>query len=592
MPPASGNYTIAVNELTGAGDGKTLTLANDINSNTTGTITVSSTSSDTLAFSSSFQLGNSTTTINLNGANVVLNGINNDNNGYDNLYVASSTGNTLTINGQIYTEGNGNGNRNVTVQVNSGVLILNTTVAEKGSTNAGLNINLSGGTLDLQDNPGITGPDGSAGYVTLSSGTLNNISGSALTLSGNPGVNLNGSFTFGTTASTGTNNLNLGTGIVTLSASPTITLLGSGTLTLAGAMQSTTNGFTEAGTGTLALSGSNLYTGATTITGGRLLLNNAFAAQDSIVTISAGTGATGANNGLQFNAGLGDAFTIGGLSGASNEALLDTSGSAVALTVGNNNNTATYSGILSGGGSLIKTGTGTQTLTGVNTFTGATTINAGTLTIGAAGDLNSGSYAANISDSGTFNYNSSMAQTLSGTISGLGALIDSGAGTLTLTSSNSYSGGTTLSGGTLDFANNSLGSAGAITVNGGTLQWASGNTQDISSRLTLVNGGSATLDTQGNNVTLATGFGGNTSSSLTKIGSGTLTLSGANTYSGGTTISAGTLDFDQRFARAWEYHGNGGTIQWASGNTQRIFPPAATSSSADGTVRWTPRRTM
>ncbi len=137
-----------------------------------------------------------------------------------------------------------------------------------------------------------------------------------------------------------------------------------GVLGGAGTNQNLLN-LTLTGSGTLTLSGSNTFSGVTSINAGALQLSNVSAAQNSIVAINAGTGTTGTNNGLLFTSGLGDAFTIGGLSGSSNEALLDTAGNAVALTVGNGNDTGmNYSGILSGSGSLIKTGTGTQTLSG------------------------------------------------------------------------------------------------------------------------------------------------------------------------------------------------------------------------------------
>ena len=75
---------------------------------------------------------------------------------------------------------------------------------------------------------------------------------------------------------------------------------------------------------------------------------------------------------------------------------------------------------------------------------------------------------------------------------------------------------------------------------GGTLQWASGNTQDVSSQfIAMASGQTAILDTNGNDVTLASAISGG--GSLTKAGSGTLTLTGADTVSGDTTVSGGAL---------------------------------------------------
>ena len=92
-------------------------------------------------------------------------------------------------------------------------------------------------------------------------------------------------------------------------------------------------------------------------------------------------------------------------------------------------------------------------------------------------------------------------------------------------------------------------SSGSVALGGGTLQYACGNTQDISSRL-LLPSGTATIDTNGNNVTFASSFGGG-SGSLVKIGSGAIALTPANTFTGNTTINGGTLQLNVQ--------GNGGS---------------------------------
>ena len=108
-----------------------------------------------------------------------------------------------------------------------------------------------------------------------------------------------------------------------------------------------------------------------------------------------------------------------------------------------------------------------------------------------------------------------------------------------MTGVNTYAGGTTVTGGLVNFATASNFGSGQITLNGGGLQWATGTTTDISARLAPLGAGGGTFDTNGNNVTLATPIAG--AGGLTKAGVGTLTLNGVNTYSGGTTINAGTL---------------------------------------------------
>ncbi|NDD15218.1 MAG: hypothetical protein EB072_21940, partial [Betaproteobacteria bacterium] len=110
-----------------------------------------------------------------------------------------------------------------------------------------------------------------------------------------------------------------------------------------------------------------------------------------------------------------------------------------------------------------------------------------------------------------------------------------GNGSVTLTGNNSYSGGTTLKGGSLKLGSaNAIGTAGDITFSGGTLQYSASNQTDYSARFSNASSQLYRIDTNSQNVTFAsalTSSGG----SLTKSGSGTLTLSGNNSYSGGTT---------------------------------------------------------
>jgi autotransporter-associated beta strand protein len=104
------------------------------------------------------------------------------------------------------------------------------------------------------------------------------------------------------------------------------------------------------------------------------------------------------------------------------------------------------------GAGFTLAGGGTLTLSGVNTFSGAATISAGTLAVGGAGQLGGGTYSAAIMDNGLFDFNSSTNQTMSGVISGTGALTKDNSGTLTLSGTNTYTGNTTINGGTLKLA--------------------------------------------------------------------------------------------------------------------------------------------
>lgn len=128
--------------------------------------------------------------------------------------------------------------------------------------------------------------------------------------------------------------------------------------------------------------------------------------------------------------------------------------------------------------------------------------------------------------------------TIDSVIRGTGGLNKGDLGTLILTGDNTYSGGTTITSGTLQVAgDNNLGAADTgITFNGGTLKY--GEAFDTARQVTLESGG-GTFDTNGHNVSLLTEVEGN--GQLTKTGKGSLTLTLDNTYTGGTTINQGVL---------------------------------------------------
>jgi len=216
-------------------------------------------------------------------------------------------------------------------------------------------------------------------------------------------------------------------------------------------------------------------------------------------------------------------------------------------------------------------GDGKLYLNGVNTFSGSITttnvLNAGgspgTIFIGGSGSLNSGNYANTIfiNQNLVFNYASSLNQVLSGVISGSGALTLSGSGTLTLSGVNTYSGGTTVSTGVLALGNDNALGSGLLTMNGGTLasdgatarmftnnisiaaNSAFGQTSGGTGALTFsgtVNLGTTTRTLTNNSATTFSGALYNTAG-LTKDGAATMTLTDVSTYTGPTTVSAGTL---------------------------------------------------
>jgi len=140
----------------------------------------------------------------------------------------------------------------------------------------------------------------------------------------------------------------------------------------------------------------------------------------------------------------------------------------------------------------------------------------------------------------TYEVASGQSLTISGPVSGAGSLTKTSGGTLTLSGSNTYTGDTAVNAGVLAFAGGAISSTN-LSLNGGALRYAAGNTDDISTKtVTLgVNGG--TIDTNGNDVTLANSIGSGGAGGLTKTGSGTLTLGGYNTYRGTTTIQQGVV---------------------------------------------------
>ncbi|NBX67150.1 MAG: autotransporter domain-containing protein, partial [Proteobacteria bacterium] len=192
----------------------------------------------------------------------------------------------------------------------------------------------------------------------------------------------------------------------------------------------------------------------------------------------------------------------------------------------------TYAGIVSGTGVLVKSGAGNLTLSGANTYSGGTTVSAGTLTGNAT------SLQGNIVNSTSVVFDQGSAGTYAGIISGTGSLTKIGAAKLTLGGANTHTGGTILNSGVLEVSNdNQLGGAGnTLTFNGGTL----GTSTSLSSgRNATLLGGGGTIDTGAFSSSLTGVISG--SGALTKTGVGTLTLTAANTYTGGTTVSAGTL---------------------------------------------------
>jgi autotransporter-associated beta strand protein len=269
-----------------------------------------------------------------------------------------------------------------------------------------------------------------------------------------------------------------------------------------------TGGIVKTGNGILLLTASNSYSGATDIQGGKLYLGGAGRLGSGAVTIS-----NGAN--LDFGTG----------SGQTN-------------IVANN---------VSGDGAIIQSTAGTETrITGDITSTGGMEIQSGTLRIGNGGSTGSYSGSATVASGAVLALARDNAYTHGGTISGAGGVTKVNAGDVILTASNSYSGVTALFAGALVAGDaNALGT-GDITFNPaggntGTIRYTAASAgTDWASRI-VNSSGTIRLDTDGNNVNLAGAIASNNIGGLVKSGNGTLTLGGANAYTGATTIGGGTL---------------------------------------------------
>jgi outer membrane autotransporter protein len=242
---------------------------------------------------------------------------------------------------------------------------------------------------------------------------------------------------------------------------------GTGTLTAAG------------GSGTLILTGTNTYTGITTV-----------------------------NSGSTLQVGIGTTIGTLGAADVVDNGILNIKHS----------NIVTMANAISGSGELTQSGGGTLILTGDNSY-GATTISAGTLQVGnggATGTLGTGS----VTDNTALRFDRSGTLTVPGDIGGTGTVTQNGSGTVILTGANNYSGATIISTGVLQIGDGgttgSLGT-GAVSVNAGAFL-----NFDRSDTLTVAN--------------LIDGAG-----TLNKNGDGNLILTGNNSFSGNTNINAGTL---------------------------------------------------
>ncbi len=356
------------------------------------------------------------------------------------------------------------------------------------------------------------------GIFIRNGGTLNIIDGVVSGSSLNAGMGGTG---IGTGAGGG-NGLALGTDIFLMSGGTLNYTVTTGTITVPTAIESDQGagggvggGLQKLGGGTLIITGVSTYTGGTTVTGGTLqgdtnslkgnITDNANLTFDQAFNgaytgvISGSGSVTKSNTGaVTFNgsntyfgttfvnagilqAGAVNAFSpnstfnvsstlnlnnfsqvIGALEGSGSVTL----GTAI-LTTGGNGTSTTFSGTISGTGSLVKTGSGTFIVTGANSYVGGTTVSAGTL------QGTTTSLQGNIAVNSTLSFNQDFNGAFTGNLSGAGSLLKQGIGTVVLPNVYTFNGVTSVQGGSLE-VNGTLPSAvtvlpGAILLGTGTI---------------------------------------------------------------------------------------------------------------------------
>lgn len=444
-----------------------------------------------------------------------------------------------------------------------------------------------------------------AGITFNSGASAYTINGNSFTLTGNITNNSSAFQLLGTSFSMGTTR-------------SFITNANGGTLRLEGVI-SGAGGLTTSGGGTLILTGANTYTGGTTVNGGTLALGADYAGDENgqslgagaVSVVNGGTLRLGGQGGNPVTYTIGNAITLDGgniygtdgvqrltggvtvngaggsiaanflnkdifiggqltgngtltfnnggnggishlTSGAGNSVggLAGNGGvsldNGASLAAGSNGTDTTYAGVLSGDGSFSKQGTGTLTVTNFNTYTGGTTVNGGTLALAVGGQAGSVRGALTVNQDATLNLTA---------VDALGYIGGQQVTTLTV------NGGTVnnATGGNQGYSTNFILNGGVVSSpGGGEYQFGPGlGISSTASATTSVFSGGIVLRSSNNNMAVNVAAGttpsgvdlritGNISqesggNGITKTGAGVLSLSGSNTYSGTTTVSAGTL---------------------------------------------------
>ncbi len=486
-----------------------------------------------VGFTSSYSINDSTTFEINSGSDLSLTGTLGIGTSSTGTLTVDGSGSTVTLNGgSILSMGAGTGTLNVQ---NSGVFNTGTgtTTARANST-----ININGGTFNANGN------------VTLNGGTLNRDGAGSFNLTAGRALTAQSD---GQIAFTGNYNIDEDT-----------------TFNIFDGADLSTTTWLDVGNGsngTLVVDGF----GTSVTMASEAWWGNGNATANVTVRNDATLNASSLQLGRSLNATANVNVEDGGSINATNNVSIAPNGGSATVTVTNADSSFTVGGAVAIVGGATSTAADVNvTDSGVFTASGLTTISPnGTLTVNTGGTYNANGGLANIGgvtvDGGTLatdtlggfglveisdpagdaaltvgtnNGTSIFDGLIQNASGGAGSLKKIGAGTLTLTNANAYSGGTTIDGGTLALGHSSAAGTGPITVLGSTIDYADG--VDIANNINLQN-----------DVTLSVATGAATQSGVisetggsfgvTKTGAGGLTLDAANTYSGDTNINAGSI---------------------------------------------------
>lgn len=349
----------------------------------------------------------------------------------------------------------------------------------------------------------------------------------------------------------------------------------------------TTNGqLVKQGTGTLALTGTNTYSGTTTLNAGTLAISSGSSLGANTINLHGGTLSVTGNATLTQSGFVGEDTTIATAAGQTlnwTGTITVSLGDPFTLTLegpGTNSlssissgetggGTLTVVGEIGGTAGLTVTGDGVLNLSGANSYSGGTTVSSGTVQLLSGGSLPSGGAVVvdgilelsegpssqsigNLSGTGTsivingvaLTVNSTSNGAFAGVISGSGSLTKEGGATLSLGGTNSYSGGTVIQEGALALTSGGSLASGTNVTNEGTFDISAGDLNqtlgDLSGSGAVVLGAAElAFGTSTPNATISGPFSG--TGMIYKQGSGTVLLSGTSTGSFSSIVANGTL---------------------------------------------------